>query len=1048
MGKRRDITAWCPINKTHAIIKKGMQKGMRNSIIILVVLLCSLFSILSIFILSFQDSENLTSECLGNNFSIAQSDNIDNHKKSGEESRQDDPWPGTGNWQISNGANIIVNNRNIRMNGSIIIDGSSSLSLYNSTLTFECTQTNQYRFEVQANGRLFINNSQIRAASSRYPFQFVVRTNARFVLERSMVSYCGTNSTTDKSMQGLYIESNFAEISNCVIQNCYIGIIVMKCSPTISENTIRDCKTAGIRFRSSSGILDGNRILNSSTGIIADQGTGTIRNNYLHGNYGAGITILPGSNMTILNNIINGTDYYTRKKTGINTIGIDVHGTEGVYTSPLISGGSVEECFIGISANTTSTPSFVNVSIVNSTLLDVRTDGKSNVSMLNCMFVERKVYVGTDCILKVDGYLTIVIERMDGSRVSGANVVMHSKDNKILCNTTTDISGLVADVVVPIFLQKSSIKEEKTPYLIHVEKDEAMIDSRIFSTSGIVTIILDAKVDIEIEPLNISWSPERPAENQAVEINVTINNLGYDIAHGILVVLYIDEERIDECSIESIHGSKVSRVTFSWIARPGIHTISVNASCSEKEINNGNNKGTRTISVKQNLRADLTINSFSQIYSIYYAYNSNSYTTTKPGDLVGFVGEIWCRVGYNEDEILEVEDVEIAFFVDNAKVPEKVILIERLPTSSSNPFYWGSSYDYENYYHNDAALRVYFIWEAKVGTHYITLKVDPNNNISEIYSAGSEENNNRECAITVNAPSIIEGPTNFALVGVCCLFPVILTGISGIIFLYLLRKPVTQPATQRPYYYQGQYLQNIVPSPPQYYYSTYRNQYGTIPQTAQQYYYNPVTRSWAPSQNPQYYQSYPRQYPSAQPTPQPTPKYYYNPYTRSWVPYPQPTPQTQTHLDTLHESIKKQLDKKLNLKTISKASISGRKSVRIGEDAIKELEPSKAEKLETPSDKVVIAQVVDAKVTETKIVDAKVVDSKIESKVKEETALQSKSREGILESADLESEQRPHKKVFIVRNCPKCGSENIEIIEDSKVKCNSCGRLFRMKSKS
>ncbi|MEM2900704.1 MAG: CARDB domain-containing protein, partial [Thermoplasmata archaeon] len=621
--------------------------------------------------------------------------------------------------------------------------------------------------------------------------------------------------------------------------------------------------------------------------------------------------------------------------------------------------------------------------------------------------------------------------------------------NKLLCNATTDNLGMVANIVVPIFVQKSSTREEKTPYMIHVEKDAVKIESRVFLTSGIITIIIDGRIDIEIEPSNITWFPERPAEQQSVSINVSINNLGYETAHSILVALYVDEEKIDECTIDSITGGAISKVTFTWLSKPGSHTISVNASCSEKEINNGNNRAIRSISVNQNMRADLTINSFSRIYSIYYAYNSYGSTNTKPGDFVGFVGEIWCRVGPNENEILEVEDVEIAFFVDNAKLPEKVIVVERLPTSKSSPFYWG--YD-EN---NPAALRVYFIWEAKVGTHQIVMKVDPNNNISEIYSSGAEDNNERECTITINSPSIIEEPSNFALVGICCMFPVVLTGIIGIVFLYLLRKPVTQPATQRPYYYQGRYLQNIVPTSPSYYYSTYRNQYGNAPY-ATQYYYNPVTRSWVPSQNQQYYQSYQfyqRQYASTQPTP----KYYYNPYTRSWVPYPQPQAQTQTYQESIHERLKKQFEDNLTLKRISKASISGRKSARIGEDSIKEFEPAeetkikpteKEPKLEVPQEKVAIAQIVDAKIVEAKIIDAKVADGKIEEKVKEEVPLQSKTRESMLESGDMESEQKPHKKVFIVRNCPKCKSENIEIIEDSKVKCNSCGRLFRMKTKS
>ncbi len=980
-------------------------------------------------------------------------------------SRQGDPWPNTGDWRISEGANIVVSNKTINMNGSIIIDGSSTLTLTHSTVVFDCRTTGQHRFEVQANGQCFISSSTITARNGDFPFQFIVRSNARFVVENSFVNGTGYNATGDRTRQGLYLESNFAEIRESVFSNCYVGIIAMRCSPIIVNNTVRDCRSAGIRIRSTNGLVEGNRIVNSSTGIIADQGTGTIRGNYLHGNYGAGITVLPGSNMTIEENTIIGTDYYTRQKTGIYTVGIDIHGVDGMYTCPNVSGGSVAECFMGISVNTSAAPSFANVTVINSTHLDLRVDGKANASLLNCSIASRKIFVGIDSVMRVFGLLSVKVVRMDGSAVPNAGLEMHVKDGGMLCNTTTDENGNYGMFVVPVFVRTSNMKSEMTPFSIRVSDGMSVVNSQVYVTSGVVTIVMDAYIDIAVAPTDITCSPARPSENQMTTISACVHNVGTTEASEIAVSMMVDETLIGTANVASILPGANALVRFNWTAIPGTHTIFAFVVCGLKEVNDGNNVGEKEVDVKYNLSADIHVQSLERVYSTHsYDAFSNNLETVVPGDLVGFVAKIWCEVDY-VDSIPEVNDVEVAFFVDGSDVPEKTTTIECMKTSHSNPFTY---YYFED--ENEAAIRIYFIWEARLGMHRITVKADPNDNITEVLKYGSEGNNQQMRSITVSAPSPIVQPKDLGLVGACCMIPAVITAIVGLAFLALLRKPAALPSTQRPYYYQGQYARQST-YPPAPYYSSYRPQYSYPPppgqtgaQPRQYYYYNPATRSWVPSQMtqtqaaqyPSYYHRQPYTYPyQHQANPSQTaqgviPKYYYNPYTRTWMPYPQ-----QANLDALRERAKRPQSEET---TVSKAASSSRKSARItAKDEVKEFEAQDAHAKDSKAQEKIVSAGLDDSSAESSIApiesssklptneEGKAEGARTDEKA--EVPLQSKSREGIIAPDGFETDQRPLRKVLIVRNCPKCSSENIEMIEDNKVKCNSCGRLFRMKPK-
>jgi len=146
-------------------------------------------------------------------------------------------------------------------------------------------------------------------------------------------------------------------------------------------------------------------------------------------------------------------------------------------------------------------------------------------------------------------------------------------------------------------------KGEDESVVVRIDADgDGIIDnegilSSEFTYEDFLNIILP---DFVLAPGDISISNLEPTEGDKVNIRVTIHNYGGVNVSNARIVLYIDDESIDEKNI-SLPKHSYTTITFIWIATKGSHDIklSVDPSDEIKEAREDNNQASTSISVKE-----------------------------------------------------------------------------------------------------------------------------------------------------------------------------------------------------------------------------------------------------------------------------------------------------------------------------------------------------------------------------------------------------------------------------------------------------------------
>jgi parallel beta-helix repeat protein len=185
-----------------------------------------------------------------------------------------------GDWLINDSQNRT--NETIVLTGNLLVMFGGNLTFRNVTLLMNCTSDGQYQIEVQNGGTLSIldfdndnitsmDTSNIIAYNSNFEYKFRVRTGANFTMRNSELHECGYGPFLAVDNYGLYIESDNSLVDNCVISNCYYGIILYKSESIVSNNTITWCDIGIMATAWSNATIENNQINWSDTyGIWVD----------------------------------------------------------------------------------------------------------------------------------------------------------------------------------------------------------------------------------------------------------------------------------------------------------------------------------------------------------------------------------------------------------------------------------------------------------------------------------------------------------------------------------------------------------------------------------------------------------------------------------------------------------------------------------------------------------------------------------------------------------------------------------------------------------
>ena len=146
-------------------------------------------------------------------------------------------YPGSGDWTINNGETCTVSTpvppATIDVSGNLVVQTGGNLTLNGVTLRMDGASDGQRRIDIQ-NGGAFnaINGANITSVSTNIEYKFLVRPGASVTIDRSTVTECGFDATSDENI-GMRVESDSVDISRSTFVDNFAGVYVKGSSPTI-----------------------------------------------------------------------------------------------------------------------------------------------------------------------------------------------------------------------------------------------------------------------------------------------------------------------------------------------------------------------------------------------------------------------------------------------------------------------------------------------------------------------------------------------------------------------------------------------------------------------------------------------------------------------------------------------------------------------------------------------------------------------------------------------------------------------------------------------
>ncbi len=248
----------------------------------------------------------------------------------------DNIWTTDADWWIEPGDNIFHENKTILVMGNLYVNGS--LTLTNVTLEMgNATYDGKYNITVLESGNLIIqdydddpitsSDASILSSNTTFRFGFQAYPGSKLELKNSELYDCGWSTSPYVDGFGLFIYTDWANITGNYINDSYYGVVVWESNNvTIANNTINGVEDRGVYTDGAEYCyLQNNTLTNIPNFAFYIYNSIFINisyNNVINNPNAYGISLANGGGHDVYNNTLDN-----------NEIGVFVHADGTSYTT-------------------------------------------------------------------------------------------------------------------------------------------------------------------------------------------------------------------------------------------------------------------------------------------------------------------------------------------------------------------------------------------------------------------------------------------------------------------------------------------------------------------------------------------------------------------------------------------------------------------------------------------------------------------------------------------------------------------------------------------
>jgi len=195
--------------------------------------------------------------------------------------------------------------------------------------------------------------------------------------------------------------------------------------------------------------------------------------------------------------------------------------------------------------------------------------------------------------------------------------------------------------------------------------------------TGNYELFWNKRVEPELTPVNISFIPEEPFEDENVQINITIHNQGNNSASDIQVELLIDSISQENETI-TLPAQSHQTVSFSWIAEFGSHEVTIKvdprSQIAEKDEDNNIASGYITVyritefsnmsiwanaTVKHSVDIDATIEEAANPDPMVTQYSIGKFVNYSADN---YFDQATIRIGYADEQLGDINESSLKMY--------------------------------------------------------------------------------------------------------------------------------------------------------------------------------------------------------------------------------------------------------------------------------------------------------------------------------------------------------------------------------------------------
>jgi hypothetical protein len=307
---------------------------------------------------------------------------------------------------------------------------------------------------------------------------------------------------------------------------------------------------------------------------------------------------------------INGEVGTTVSNCVITTIG---NGIEGITLTSSATGNTIVNTRINTTGTTAYGVTFTSSNgnnIINSTFNipsanDVYSSTANNNSIINSVFNRSDLgFTGAGSWLQVKWYVDVNVTNGTGG-IANATVNIANSTSMNIFSGLSNINGQIPQQTITEFWQNGSLTVYETPHNFSANKTGYATNYSIVnltvtnSTTVVLNLVNTLYPDLKINNSDLTYTFGTIRQNNTVEVNATIYNLGNTNATDANISFYVDSG-LNQSRLVNISDGSSQLVQFNWTALGGNHTLEVKTDPSNSitESNETNNNATNNISVK------------------------------------------------------------------------------------------------------------------------------------------------------------------------------------------------------------------------------------------------------------------------------------------------------------------------------------------------------------------------------------------------------------------------------------------------------------------